>query len=153
MNDSGSLSYTLWECKHHVIWTPKYRRKAIYDQLRKYLGSAFRDIAAQKESQVMEGHLCPDHVHMLISIPPKYAVSQVVGFIKGKSAIHIARNFRDIARILLASISGPEVIMFPLSEETKRPSENTSGNRSRKIVASINSICSRNNHLQVVQHF
>ena len=61
--------------------------------MRKYLGSAFRDLAAQKESQVMEGHLCPDHVHMLISIPPKYAVSQVVGFIKGKSAIHIARNF------------------------------------------------------------
>ena len=93
MNDSRSLSHTLWECKYHVIWIPKYRRKAIYDQLRKYLGSAFRDLAAQKESQVMEGHLCPDHVHMLISIPPKYAVSQVVGFIKGKSAIHIARNF------------------------------------------------------------
>ena len=73
----------------HVVWIPKYRRKAIYDQLRKYLGSAFRDLAAQKESQVMEGHLRPDHVHMLISIPPKYAVSQVVGFIKGKSAIHI----------------------------------------------------------------
>ena len=93
MNDNRSLSHTLWECKYHVIWIPKYRRKAIYDQLRKYLGSAFRDLAAQKESQVMEGHLCPDHVHMLIFIPPKYAVSQVVGFIKGKSAIHIARNF------------------------------------------------------------
>jgi len=93
LNDNRSLSHTLWECKYHVIWIPKYRRKAIYDQLRKYLGSAFRDLAAQKESQVMEGHLCPDHVHMLIFIPPKYAVSQVVGFIKGKSAIHIARNF------------------------------------------------------------
>lgn len=93
MNDSRSLNHTLWECKYHVIWIPKYRRKAIYDQLRKHLGSAFRDLAGQKESQVMEGHLCPDHVHMLISIPPKYAISQVVGFIKGKSAIHIARNF------------------------------------------------------------
>ena len=93
MNDVKSLSHTAWECKYHVVWIPKYRRKAIYDQLRKYLGSTFKDLAAQKESQILEGHLRPDHVHMLISIPPKYAVSQVVGFIKGKSAIHIARTF------------------------------------------------------------
>jgi putative transposase len=76
-----------------VVWIPKYRKKTLFDQLRKYLGSTFKDLAAQKESQILEGHLRPDHVHILISIPPKYAVSQVVGFIKGKSAIHIARNF------------------------------------------------------------
>ena len=93
MNDRQSLSHTSWECKYHVVWIPKYRKKSIYDQLRRYLGSIFRDLAFQKESQVLEGHLRLDHVHMLISIPPKYAVSQVVGFIKGKSAIHIARNF------------------------------------------------------------
>ena len=93
MKDVQSLSHTSWECKYHVVWIPKYRRKVIYDQLRKYLGSTFKDLAAQKECQILEGHLWPDHVHMLISIPPKYAVSQVVGFIKGKSAIHIARNF------------------------------------------------------------
>ena len=93
MKDVQSLSHTSWECKYHIVWIPKCRRKTIYDQLRKYLGSAFKDLAAQKESQILEGHLRPDHVHMLISIPPKYAVSQVVGFIKGKSAIHIARNF------------------------------------------------------------
>ena len=93
MNDSGSLSHALWECKYHVVWIPKYRRKAIYDQLRKYLGSTFRDLAGQKECKILEGHLRADHVHMLISIPPKYAVSQVIGFIKGKSAIHIARNY------------------------------------------------------------
>lgn len=93
MNDRQSLSHTSWECKCHVVWIPKYRRKAIYEQLRRYLGSTFRDLAIQKESQVIEGHLRVDHVHMLISIPPKYAVAQVVGFIKGKSAIHIARNF------------------------------------------------------------
>ncbi len=93
MNDGQSLSHTSWECKYHVVWIPKYRRKAIYEQLRRYLGSTFRDLAIQKESQVIEGHLRVDHVHMLISIPPKYAVAQVVGFIKGKSAIHIARNF------------------------------------------------------------
>ena len=93
MNDTGSLSHSLWECKYHVIWIPKYRRKAIYDQLRKYLGVTLRELALQKESRILEGHLQIDHVHMLISIPPKYAVSQVVGFMKGKSAIHIARNF------------------------------------------------------------
>ncbi len=93
MNDRQSLSHTSWECKYHVVWIPKYRRKAIYEQLRRYLGSTFRELAIQKESQVIEGHLRVDHVHMLISIPPKYAVAQVVGFIKGKSAIHIARNF------------------------------------------------------------
>ena len=93
LNDRQSLSHTSWECKYHVVWIPKYRRKAIYEQLRRYLGSTFRELAIQKESQVIEGHLRVDHVHMLISIPPKYAVAQVVGFIKGKSAIHIARNF------------------------------------------------------------
>jgi len=93
LNDTGSLSHSLWECKYHVIWIPKYRRKAIYDQLRKYLGVTLRELALQKESRILEGHLQVDHVHMLISIPPKYAVSQVVGFIKGKSAIQIARNF------------------------------------------------------------
>ena len=79
----------------HVVWIPKYRRKTIYEQLRQYLGSTFRDLATQRESKVLEGHLRSDHVHMLISIPPKYAVAQVIGFIKGKSAIHIARNFMD----------------------------------------------------------
>lgn len=93
MNDRQSLRHTSWECKYHVVWIPKYRRKAIYEQLRRYLRSTFRELAIQKESQVIEGHLRVDHVHMLISIPPKYAVAQVVGFIKGKSAIHIARNF------------------------------------------------------------
>ena len=93
MNDAQSLSHTVWECKYHVVWIPKYRKKALYEQLRKHLGSTFKELATHKESQILEGHLRPDHVHVLISIPPKYAVSQVIGFIKGKSAIHIARNF------------------------------------------------------------
>ena len=76
-----------------MVWIPKYRRKAIYEQLGQYLGSTFRDLATQRESKVLEGHLRSDHVHMLISIPPKYSVAQVIGFIKCKSAIHIARNF------------------------------------------------------------
>ena len=93
MDDLQSLSHTVWDCKYHVVWIPKCRRKVLYGQLRKYLGQVLRELAVQKESKVVEGHLMGDHVHMLISIPPKYAVAQVVGFIKGKSAIHIARTY------------------------------------------------------------
>jgi putative transposase len=94
MYDEQSLSHTRWECKYHVVWIPKYRKKVICGNLRKYLGEILRELATQKESKIIEGHLMSDHVHILISIPPKYAVSQVVGFIKGKSAIQIARNFQ-----------------------------------------------------------
>ncbi len=94
MYDNQSLSHTMWECKYHLVWIPKYRKKAICGDLREHLGKIFKELAKQKEYEILEGHLMPDHVHMLISIPPKYAVSQVVGFIKGKSAINIARNFQ-----------------------------------------------------------
>ena len=94
MDEYQSLSHTVWDCKYHVVWIPKCRRKVLYEQLRKHMGQVFRTLALQKESKIVEGHLMPDHVHMLISIPPKYGVAQVVGFIKGKSAIHIARIFQ-----------------------------------------------------------
>ncbi|PPD41213.1 MAG: IS200/IS605 family transposase, partial [Methylobacter sp.] len=93
MNPAESLKHTKWECKYHVVWIPKYRKKTIYRQLRKHLGELLKDLATQKECKVLEGHLVSDHVHILISIPPKYSVAQVVGFIKGKSAIAIARNY------------------------------------------------------------
>ena len=93
MNDYQSLSHTKWACKYPVVFIPKYRRKVLYGQLRSHLGEVFRELARQKESAIEEGHLQPDHVHMLIAIPPKYAVAQVVGYLKGKSAIHIARTF------------------------------------------------------------
>jgi len=93
MDDYGSLSHSKWECKYHVVFIPKYRRKTLYGELRQHLGEVFRKLAMQKESRVEEGHLMPDHVHMMISIPPKYAVSQVIGYIKGKSAIHLARVY------------------------------------------------------------
>jgi putative transposase len=89
----ASLAHTSWECKYHVVFIPKYRRKALYGELRPHLGETFRELARRRESEVVEGHLMVDHVHMLISIPPKWSVSQVMGFIKGKSAIHIARTF------------------------------------------------------------
>jgi len=93
MNNYSKLNHTTWDCKYHLIWIPKYRKKLIYGNLRKYLGEIFRELALQKESNIIEGHLMGDHVHLLISIPPKYSVSQVVGYIKGKSAIHIARTY------------------------------------------------------------
>jgi putative transposase len=93
MRSIESLSHTRWECKYHVVFIPKYRKKAIFGQIRKELGDVFRRLARQRESIIEEGHLMADHVHMMISIPPKYAVSQVIGFIKGKSAIHIARMY------------------------------------------------------------
>ncbi|NJN92870.1 MAG: IS200/IS605 family transposase [Anaerolineales bacterium] len=88
-----SLSHGKWECKYHIVWIPKYRRKKLFGELRKELGQVLRELARQKESEIIEGHLLPDHVHMLISIPPKYSVAQVVGYIKGKSAIWIARTY------------------------------------------------------------
>jgi len=93
MTDYESLSHTKWECKYHVVFIPKYRRKILYGQLRTHLGEVLRELARQKESVIVEGHLQPDHVHMLRAIPPKYAVAQVVGYLKGKSAIHIARTY------------------------------------------------------------
>jgi putative transposase len=88
-----SLKHTTWECKYHVVFIPKCRCKVLCTQLRRDLGPVFRDLAEQKECKVEEGHLMPDHVHMLLSVPPKYSVSSVMGFIKGKSAIHIARVY------------------------------------------------------------
>jgi putative transposase len=79
MEDEQSLRHTRWECKYHVVWIPKYRRKTLYGQLRKYLGEVMKKLAIQRESLVIEGHLMNDHIHMLISIPPKYSVSQVIG--------------------------------------------------------------------------
>jgi putative transposase len=98
MEENESLSHSKWECKYHVVFIPKCRRRTLYRALRKHLGEVFRRLASQKESRILEGHLMPDHVHMLISIPPKYAVSQVIGYIKGKSAIHLARVYGEKKR-------------------------------------------------------
>ena len=98
MRQDRSLSHSRWECKYHVVFIPKYRRKVIFGQIRRELGEVLKRLAEQKESWIEEGHLMPDHVHMMISIPPKYAVSQVIGYIKGKSAIHIARRYSEKKR-------------------------------------------------------
>jgi putative transposase len=93
MSSFESLSHTKYECKYHVVFIPKYRKKVIYGHIRKELGPILRDLAKRMETKVEEGFLMPDHVHMLLSIPPKYSVSHVVGFMKGKAAIAIARTF------------------------------------------------------------
>ena len=93
MKDENSLNHSMWDCKYHVVWIPKCRKKTLYEQLRKYLGETMHELARHRESKIVEGHMCADHIHMLIQIPPKYAVAHVVGYIKGKSAIAIARNY------------------------------------------------------------
>ena len=98
MDTLASLNHSVWDCKYHVVFIPKCRRRTLYGELRRHLGEVFRQLALQKESRIDEGHLLPDHVHMLIAIPPKYAVAQVVGFIKGKGAIHLARVYGEQKR-------------------------------------------------------
>ena len=89
----SSLSHSKWDCKYHLVFVPKQRRKVLFGSIRKALGPIFHELGRQKESTIHEGHIMPDHVHMLISIPPKHAVASVIGFLKGKSAIAIARKF------------------------------------------------------------
>ena len=98
MKDYQRLQHTLWECKYHLVFIPKYRRKALFTALRKALGPVFRELARRKGCRVEEGHLHSDHVHMLVSIPPKSAVAAIVGYLKGKRAIPIARTYRGKAR-------------------------------------------------------
>ncbi len=98
MEQYESLNHTKWECKYHVVFIPKCRRKVLYGELRRHLGAVFRTLTQQKECRIEEGHLMPDHVHMMISVPPKHAVSQIVGYIKGKSAIYVARTFMERKR-------------------------------------------------------
>ena len=92
-NTYQSLSHSKWDCKYHIVFVPKYRKKTIFGDIRKSLGPIFHELARQKECRIVEGHLMRDHVHMCIEIPPKHAVSSVIGFIKGKSALEIARRF------------------------------------------------------------
>ena len=106
MDKFQSLSHSKWECKYHVVFIPKCRRKTLYEELRPHLGEVFRHLAEHKGSRIEEGHLMPDHAHMLIAIPPKYAVSQVIGYIKGKSAIHLARVYGAIAPLPRDKFSG-----------------------------------------------
>jgi len=93
MSDYGSLAHSKWDCKYHIVFIPKYRKKKLFCQVRRYLGDVFHELARQKNSKIVEGHMMADHVHMCVSIPPRHSVAQVIGYIKGKSAIAVARQF------------------------------------------------------------
>jgi putative transposase len=88
-----SLSHSKWECKYHVVFVPKYRKKVLYGEIKEFLKRTFHELARQKGCEIIGGHQVQDHVHMILSIPPKYAVSEIIGYLKGKSAIAIARQF------------------------------------------------------------
>ena len=98
MNDYNKLQHSIWECKYHIVFIPKYRKKTLFGVLRRDLGLIFKKLAQHKESKIEEGYVMKDHIHMLISIPPKHSVANVVGYIKGKSAIHIARTYQSKTR-------------------------------------------------------
>ena len=93
MRDWQSLSHVKWECKYHVLWVPKYRRKVLYGKVRKRVGEVIRELCRQRDLEIIEGHAMPDHIHTCISIPPKYSVANAIGFLKGKSAIRLHREF------------------------------------------------------------
>ena len=92
MREWQSLAHVKWECKYHVVIVPKYRRKTLFGRVRKRVGKVFQQLCRQKDIRLVEGHVMPDHVHMVLSIPPKYSVAMVVGYLKGKSAIQIHRE-------------------------------------------------------------
>ena len=134
MTDYRSLNHTRWTCQYHVVFIPKYRKKVIYGELRRHLGEVLRRLAQRRESEVEEGHLLVDHVHLMLSIPPKYSVAQVIGYIKGKSAIHIARHFAGRPRNFVGSTFGPGGTSCPRWGETSRRFERTSGTKNTKNV-------------------
>ena len=95
-----SLSHSKWDCSYHVVFIPKMRKRELYGKIRKYLGPVLRELARQRESKIEKGGMVQDHVHMLIRIPPKYAVAEVIGYMKGKSAIAIAAHVRKGEKLL-----------------------------------------------------
>ena len=89
MDDINSLSHTTWRCKYHVVFAPKFRRQIIYGKLKQDIGKILRDLCSRKDVEIIEANACPDHIHMLLSIPPKYSVSAFMGYLKGKSSLII----------------------------------------------------------------
>ena len=138
MQTYESLKHTTRECKYHVVFIPKCRRKVLYQGIRQELGLVFRSLAEQWECKVEEGHLMSDHVHMLLSVPPKNSVSSVMGFIKGKSAIHIARVYAGRRRNFMGQHFGREVIGYQRLAKTRLLYASISKTRKKKTNASNN---------------
>ena len=140
MTHYRSLNHTRWTCQYHVVFIPKYRKKVIYAELRRHLGEVLRRLAQRRESEVEEGHLMVDHVHLMLSIPPKYAVAQVIGYIKGKSAIYIARHFAGRPRNFVGQHFWARDTSCPRWVETSRRFARISGTRNTKNVGKNNSV-------------
>ena len=98
MTDYNHLNHTTWECKYHVVFIPKYRKKALFGKLRKQIGAVFHDLASRKDSKIEIGYIMKDHIHMLIEIPPKYSVSTVIGYLKGNSSRLMRKEFEYLRR-------------------------------------------------------
>ena len=141
MSDYRSLNHTKWECKYHVVFIPKCRRKVLYGKIRQHLGQVFHELAKQRESEIIEGHLCPDHVHMMIRIPPKYSVPEVMGYIKGKSAIHATRDFMAGIRASRDTTSGHVDTSCRQWESMSAQSASTSASRKRTTKNVTNRNC------------
>ena len=118
--DHNRLNHATWECKYHVVFTPKYRKKLLFGQIRRHLGTVFHELARRKECKIEEGHLMPDHVHILISIPPKYSVAEVIGYLKGKSSIWVAQNVERKLRNFLGHKFWARGTLFRPSGGTRR---------------------------------
>ena len=110
-NKSNDLAHTKWMCKYHIVFTPKYRRKIIYNQLKEDIRDILKQLCAYKGVEIIEGHLMPDHIHMLVSIPPKMSVSSFMGYLKGKSALMILTDMQISNINLETDISGQRDIM------------------------------------------
>ena len=94
--DTDSLAHTKWNCKYHVVFAPKFRRKVIYGKIKEDIGKMLRKLCEYKEVEILEAEACPDHIHMLITIPPKYSVSQIMGYLKGKSSLMIYEKYANL---------------------------------------------------------
>jgi len=120
MRDWQSLSHVKWECKYHIVWVPKYRRKVLYGKVRRRTGEIIRELCLQRDLKIIEGHAMPDHIHTCISIPPKYSVANAIGFLKGKSAIRLHREFGSMGMGKHFWIRGYNVSTVGLDEEQIR---------------------------------
>ena len=122
MHDWQSLSHVRWDCKYHVVIVPKYRKKVIYGKLKRRVGPILRELCRQRGIAILEGHALPDHIHMCLSVPPKFSIAQTIGFLKGKSAVQIHRKLMNERRMTGLSFwaTGYCVSTVGLDEETIR---------------------------------
>ncbi len=133
MNSPESLSHTKWECKYHIIWISKYRKKSLYKELRQYLGSILKDLALQKECKIEEGHLMSDHVHILYQFHPNIQCHRLLALLRVKALYPLYELLWDEERISPDKVSGQEDIMFQQWAGMKLLYQTTSGIKRKKI--------------------